>query len=404
LRARRRYKVNRNSGSEFDLIVVGLGAMGAAALHHAAAAGHKVLGIDRFDPPHNMGSSHAETRITRLAIGEGPEYLPFVARSHEIWRELETRSGKELFYQTGGYTIAPRGASSSERWGDFVNVTAQIAADNNIEYDLLTPDEFMARQPNLIVGPQFRVGFEPSAGLVLIEETIRVQLAFALESGATIVTKELVETVEPDGSGVTVRTASSSYRGTKAVVTAGPWLTDLVPAEKPYVEVYRQTVVWFEVEDPEPFTTDNFSYVMWPGHTVEDYLALWPTPPGSAGLKAMRERFDQPCHPDSVDRSVSEEEIAELYERYIHGKVLGVKPTALQSAVCLYSGTPDEKFLIDYHPESENVMFASACSGHGFKHSTALSEAMVTQLMGSPVPGSPTGLSLAPFGRDRFGN
>lgn len=394
--------MSKADAGEFDLIVVGLGAMGAAALYHAASAGYKVLGIDRFDPPHNMGSSHAETRITRLAIGEGPEYLPFVARSHEIWREIESQSGQKLFYQTGGYTIAPQGVASSERWGDFVNVTAQIAADNNIAYEVMSNDEFMARQPNLMVGSEFRVGFEPSAGVVLIEEAIRVQLLLARMNGAAIVTNQAVASVYSDGPGVTVTTGAGTYSAAKAIVTTGPWLTDLMPTANPHVEVYRQTVVWFDVDDPEPFSTDNFSYIMWPGHSIEDYLALWPTPPGSVGLKAMRERFDQPCHPDSVDRTVRGEEIAELYECYIHDRVAGVKPTALRSAVCLYSETPDEKFLIDYHPETDNVMFASACSGHGFKHSTALSEAMVAQIMDSSSQSAPSPLSLALFSSARL--
>nr|WHW29272.1 hypothetical protein [uncultured bacterium] len=357
--------------------------MGSAALYHAATNGLNVLGIDKFDPPHDMGSSHAETRITRLAIGEGPQYLPFVARSHEIWRQLEAQSGKDLFYQTGGYTIAPEGAQNTERWGDFVNVTAQIAAENNIAYEVLDPSDYTQRLPNLVVAPEFRVGFEPTAGVVLIEQAIAVQLELARANGAVTKTNQPVTVIEPDRVGVTVKTTSSSYRGSKAIVTTGPWLSDLVPVAKAHIEVCRQTVVWFDVDDPEPFNTDNFSYVMWPGHKIEDYSALWPTPPGSVGLKAMRERFDQPCHPDSVDRTVSDTEIAELYERHVKGRVLGVNPQALRSAVCLYSVTKDEHFLIDYHPDSSNVMFASACSGHGFKHSTALSEAIVAELMGA---------------------
>ena len=77
----------------YDLIVVGLGAMGSAVAYHASLRGQRVLGIDRHHPPHDLGSTKAETRITRLAVGEGPQYLPFAARSHEIWRELEARSG-----------------------------------------------------------------------------------------------------------------------------------------------------------------------------------------------------------------------------------------------------------------------------------------------------------------------
>ncbi len=371
--------------------------MGSAALHHAAKAGHKVLGVDRYDPPHSFGSSHAETRITRLAIGEGSQYLPFVARSHEIWRELEQTSGRDIFYQTGGYIIAPRATGTSERWGDFVNVTAGIAAANGIDYETLTAGELMARQPNLNVGDDFIVGFEPTAGVVLIEDAIAAQLDSARRLGASTLLDTPVTSLEPDANGVTVTTATETFRAHKVIVTTGAWIGDLVATVEPHLEVTRQTVVWFEVDDPDAFSTENFSYVMWPGHAIDEYLALWPTPSGSAGLKAMRERFDQPCHPDTVDRTVSDTEIAELYEQYIDGKVEGVRPTALNSAVCLYTSTPDDHFLIDHHPDSSDIIVASPCSGHGFKHSTALAEAIV-QLA---LTGQST-LDLTPFGLSRL--
>ena len=386
-----------SDSTTYDLIVVGLGAMGSAALFHAAKAGHNVLGIDRYDPPHSLGSSHAETRITRLAIGEGPQYLPFVARSHEIWRELEQTSGRDIFYQTGGYIIAPRASSTSERWGDFVNVTASIAAANDISYQTMTAGDLMARQPNLLVSDDFIVGFEPTAGVVLIEEAIAAQLSSARSLGARTLVDTPVTSLEPDADGVTVSTATQNFRAAKVIVTAGAWIGDLVPTVEAHLEVTRQTVVWFEVDDPDAFSTESFSYVMWPGHTIDEYLALWPAPPGSFGLKAMRERFDQPCHPDTVDRTVSDAEIAELYEQYIDGKVDGVRPTALNSAVCLYTNTPDDHFLIDHHPDSSDIIVASPCSGHGFKHSTALAEAMV-QLA---LTGQST-LDLTPFGLSRL--
>ena len=107
--------------AHYDLIVVGLGAMGSAALYQASKRGLRTLGIDRFDPPHNMGSSHGETRITRQSIGEGEMYMPFIRRSDEIWRELESISGRKLFLQSGGLIIAPEtDAASFHVQGDFV--------------------------------------------------------------------------------------------------------------------------------------------------------------------------------------------------------------------------------------------------------------------------------------------
>lgn len=385
--------------SDFDLIVVGLGAMGSSVLRHAARAGHRALGIDLHDPPHEFGSSHAETRITRLAIGEGAQYLPFVARSHEIWRELEAESGRSIFMQTGGYTIAPQSSDTGERWGDFVNVTASIAAENGIEYAKLTPEQFMLLQPALNVPSDYVVGFEPSAGVVLISEAIGAQLKSATDLGAKKLVNTRVTSIEPTSSGAVVTTVpGTTFSASKVIVTTGPWICDLVPSFTDHLEVTRQTVVWFDVDDPDTFSTENFSYVMWPGHSIDDYVALWPTPPGSMGLKAMRERFDQPCHPDTVDRTVSEAEIAELYERYVDGKVAGVRPKALNATVCLYTNTADEHFLIDQHRDSPDIIVASPCSGHGFKHSGGLAEAIMQQAMTGQ-----SDLDLSLFSAARFG-
>ena len=88
-----------------DIVVIGLGAVGSAALY-SRQAGRRVIGIDRFDPPHDQGSSHGETRITRQAIGEGREFVPLVLRSNEIWEELEAATGRSLMTRNGGLVLA----------------------------------------------------------------------------------------------------------------------------------------------------------------------------------------------------------------------------------------------------------------------------------------------------------
>src|SRR5271157_4045068 len=90
-----------------DVVVVGLGAVGSAALYQSAKLGARVIGIDRFSPPHDQGSSHGETRITRRAIGEGREFVPLVLRSNQIWQELEAATGRTLLTRNGGLVLAP---------------------------------------------------------------------------------------------------------------------------------------------------------------------------------------------------------------------------------------------------------------------------------------------------------
>src|SRR3954471_12401908 len=90
----------------YDVVVVGTAAMGSAVVYHLARAGARVLGIDRFAPPHVHGSTHGDSRITRLALGEGAQYVPLAVRSHELWREIEDRTGEELLTVTGGVVIS----------------------------------------------------------------------------------------------------------------------------------------------------------------------------------------------------------------------------------------------------------------------------------------------------------
>jgi len=234
------------TGPEWDLIVVGLGAMGAAVAYHASKIGLRVLGIDQFEPPHAFGSTKAETRITRLAVGEGPHYLPFVKRSHEIWRELEAATGEQLLIECGGLIITEQEPVPGQRWEDFVVETARIADDAGIEYSVLSPQDVRTEHRWITVPDDRNVGFEPTAGLVMAETAVRIQLALAAASGTAIRTRERVTAIEPGVDRVTVRTAAGAYTASNVVVSTGPWFAELAaPSQGKLAEVTRQVVYWF---------------------------------------------------------------------------------------------------------------------------------------------------------------
>ncbi|RZJ57552.1 MAG: FAD-dependent oxidoreductase, partial [Acidovorax sp.] len=109
----------------YDAIVVGLGAVGSATLYQLARRGARVLGLDQFAPPHTLGSSHGQTRITRLAVGEGDQYVPLVRRSHEIWAELEAATGQSIYTRTHGLVLGPRDGATARagKPDDFVRRT-----------------------------------------------------------------------------------------------------------------------------------------------------------------------------------------------------------------------------------------------------------------------------------------
>lgn len=385
----------------YDLIVVGLGAMGSGALYQAAKAGVKVLGIDRYSPPHEFGSSHAETRITRLAVGEGPEYLPLVARSHEIWRELEAETGQPLLYQSGGYFIARNNASGTNdsHWDRFVQRTADMASVADIPFEIRTPAAVRQHIPNLLIEDDDEVGYEPSGGVVLSERAVETQLKLARQLGAQVQTNEPVLEIKFEADGVTVVTERDRYQADKVIISTGAWMRDFLPKpQQTLLRVTRQVVYWFEVEDPAVFSTDRFPFVLWLGDTTEDYMGIFPMPPNTTpGIKLLTEQFHTATDPTSVSRTVTKAEIDEYYQKFVERKLKGVTSNCLKAAVCLYTNTPDEHFIIDHHPESERVIVASPCSGHGFKHSAAIGEAMVQLAMRRKSE-----IDLSSFGFARF--
>ena len=371
-------------GEQFDLIVVGLGAIGSAALMHAARSGMRVLGIDRYDPPHNFGSSHAESRITRLAVGEGPQYLPFVRRSHQIWRDLEAETGQQLLHQPGGYIITPPTKTQDPRWGNFVDRTADVAARAAIPFEIRTPDQVRTHVPRIRLQGDEKIGFEPTGGIVMCERAVKLQLDLARGSGAKTVTDTPVVAIEPAHGGATVHTEQTHYWAQNVLVATGAWFSDLAPGiDAQAVTVTRQIVFWFHVDEPEDFAAEHFPFILWPGQTIAEYSAVFPIPPGGRpGLKLLGEQFVETTTAKTVDRQVKQHEVDDFYSRLVAPRLTGVNPTVAHSAVCLYTSTKDDHFLIDRHPESDQIMLASPCSGHGFKHSTALAEAMVGSLTG----------------------
>jgi sarcosine oxidase len=382
---------------QYDVIVVGLGAMGSAALYQLAKRGANVLGIDQYDPPHDQGSSHGETRITRLAVGEGAQYVPLVKRTHDIWRELEAESGETLLYQSGGLIICPEdGGAQFHAQNDFVTRSAQIARDNDIAHKVLDADAMKDWLPSLKVEPGEHGYYEPTGGVVYPEKCIAAQLGCAKQRGAAVRVNEPMVSYEAGASGVTVTTTSGMYHAEKVILAAGAWMKDWLDTAP--LKVYRQVIYWFEAEDIGQFATDQFPFVIWIGDTLDEFFTAFPVPHyGTPALKVLTEEYAQDTTPEEVEREVQPEEIERFYRDFVRRRMSGVTSKCVHAGVCMYTNTPDENFLIDFHPASERVVVASPCSGHGFKHAGAIGE-ILAQLA---LDGEST-FDIRSFAMDRF--
>jgi len=379
-----------------DLIVVGLGAAGAATLYQAARRGASVIGVDRHHPPHDQGSSHGETRITRQAIGEGEDYVPLALRAHELWREIEEAIGESLMLNCGALLISPLDLGAAHHGKHhFLQRTIAAAKAFGIDHEVMSAAEARARFPELRVGEDETAYFEPGAGLLYPERCIAAQLALAERLGARRRLGEVVTDIQPIAGGVAVVTNQARYDAPRVVVAAGAWAPGLLGGV--YDErliLHRQTQHWFAPEDASAFEPGRFPVFIWlHGRTPGDWFYGFPIIPGAPGVKIASEQFDvATATPGDLDRTASREEALAIHARHVEGRIEGLPPAWLRSKACVYTTAPESRFVIGRDPAREGVIVVSACSGHGFKHSAAIGEAVASLALGEAAPAV-----LAPF-------
>lgn len=396
--------------NSFDTIVVGLGAMGSATLYQLAQRGVKALGIDLLAPPHSFGSSHGDTRITRQAIGEGDHYTPLSLRSYEIFREMEKRSGSKLLEVTGGLIISGsvETASINHIVGFFDNTVA-AAKRFGIKHELLTPSEVRLRFPQFNVDDDENGYFEPEAAFLKPEEVIRVQLQLAKQFGATIHTNESFISFEEGAHGVEIYTDKGSYTADKVVLSAGPWLPQLLPQYQAFLKAYRQVLYWFDVSDAaDQFVPGKFPVFIWQIKGTDNGIYGFPAVDGpNGGFKIASENYVEVTTPETVNRIVSLEETESMYKLKVAPYFPLSNSKCLRSSVCLYTVTPDSGFVIDWLPSSskssssssKRVILCSPCSGHGFKHAAAIGESIAEM-----TTVGHSRLDMSAFKLERFGS
>ncbi|WP_156680703.1 N-methyl-L-tryptophan oxidase [Sphingomonas profundi] len=372
------------------MIVVGLGAVGSAALYQLARRGVQAIGIDRFSPPHAQGSSHGETRITRCGVGEGAAYGPLVARSHAIWDEIAAETGEQLLLRCGFMLIdGVSGEARPQQDPGFLDGTLASARANHVPHALLDAGEAARRFPQFLLRGHERVYFEPGGGLVYPERCIAAQLRLAEAHGATVRRDETVVAVTPAGDGVAVRTDRATYSAARAILAAGSWLPGLVGAPLAPIRLLRQVLHWFAVDDPAAYAPSRSPTFIWvhddPPH---DSFYGFPILPGlTPGLKVATEQYTAVTPlPERLDRAVAPSEVAAMFARHVSGRMRGAHRTARQSTACVYTTAPDNDFVIDRLDPGGAVSLVSACSGHGFKHSAAVGELAAENALGLAMP------------------
>jgi sarcosine oxidase len=350
--------------ADYDVIVVGLGAMGSASLYHLARRGLRVLGLEAFGPGHQLGSSHGESRIIRMAYHEHPNYVPLVKRAYELWADLERTSGEQLLTLTGGLMIGRPDSA-------LVSGARASADQHKLPYEILDAAEVHRRYPALHPQADEVALWEVRSGLLRPERCIETHVRLAREAGAVARYDERVTDWSSDGSSVKLQTASATYRAGKVVFTCGARIASLLGEDVAPVTAERIPVFWMEPAEPALFALGRLPIYIWQppdgGHFYGFPHVDWP------GVKIARHHSGHECDPDTVDRTVTALDERRLRDT-IRERVPALNTRVVSSLVCLYENSPDEHFLIDHIPRHPEAIYAGGFSGHGFKFAAVVGE------------------------------
>lgn len=345
----------------YDVIVIGLGGMGSAAAHHLSARGTRVLGLEKFGPVHNRGSSHGGSRITRQSYFEDPAYVPLLLRSYELYARLERDTGREIATLCGGVMV---GRPESRT----VSGSLLSAQQWDLPHEMLDAPEIRRRFPTLSPRDDEVALYESRAGLVRPENTVAAHLQLATQQGADLHFEEPMTRWEPYRDGVRVHTAEDTYTAGQLVICPGAWAPQLLTDIGVPFTIERQIMYWFQpAGGVRPFLPQHHPIYIW--EDADDVQVYgFPAIDGpELGAKVAFFRKGTPCTPETIERTVHEHEVAAMAE-HMGRHVPSLPGQFLKAATCMYSNSPDEHFVIARHPaHPESVTVAAGFSGHGFK-------------------------------------
>lgn len=348
----------------YDVIVLGVGAMGAATVAELSGRGRRVLGLEQYALVHDRGSSHGHTRVIRKAYFEHPDYVPLLRRAYERWYDLEQQEGRRLFTECGVLSIG-------RPEGELIAGVRQSARQHHLKVEELTSAEVRQRFPPFRFGDEFAAVLERDAGFLYVEECIRAHIDLARRRGAEVHEHEPVRNWEASAAGVRVHTDRQTYSADRLVITAGAWAGRVLAALGLPLRVVRKVILWHGTSNDAAFRRDVF-----PIYLTETPLGVYY---GFPVLDAMGHKVGRHdggatvIDPATVDRDISTADVGEC-TAFLQAHLPMANGSLRQGKVCLYTLTPDQHFIIDLHPAHANVAVAAGFSGHGFKFASVVGE------------------------------
>ncbi|HRW54347.1 MAG TPA: N-methyl-L-tryptophan oxidase [Phycisphaerae bacterium] len=367
----------------YDTIIIGAGGMGAACARHLARRGLRVLVLEQFTLAHDRGSSHGRARVIRKAYFEDPRYVPMLHRAYALWRELEAESDEQLLFFCGVLNMGPAEHAC-------IQGVRQCAIEHALPHEIVDAGEIRRRWPTFAPEDADVGVFETDGGFHLPERAIELHARFAAQQGADFRWSTKVRSWSATANDVRVRTDTDEFVAKNLVVTAGAWLGELESEIGALLQVERQVQLWWKPKDPSLCRHDRMPAFI---HFTGDRAYYGIPAMADEGLKLGRHHGGEISTPDAVDRSLRPEDEADV-RAYIRRHAPNADGPLLDHAVCMYTNTPDDHFILDRHPRHRNVIIAGGFSGHGFKFAPLVGE-VVADLLTTGESRTPVGLFSA---------
>lgn len=343
------------------IAVVGIGSIGSQVIYQLAKAGAEVVGYESFTPGHDRGAGAGDTRIFRSAHFEDSRWVPLLSRADVLWDELSAESGKELRHLTGCVLMGPKSH------GQMATVI-QSVADHNLDVEVMEAEELNARFP------QFR-GVEGDvaildrrAGSIRPELAIMTAASLAQGLGATIHKKTKVLDIVETADGVTIHSTSGRESFDQVVITAGPWINQLLPELAETITIKRPVSVWFPRKDLDQAWDPTFI------RTGPRHFYAVPSPDGLTVKIGLSVTDHETVHdPDDVNRNITLKDLepfVEMAEKYLPGVI----PDPVRVTPYLEGYVADSRPIVRTSQGDRKITVMAGFSGHGFKLAPAFGE------------------------------
>jgi monomeric sarcosine oxidase len=370
--------------STYDVIVVGLGALGAATSSHLAWSGQRVLGLEQFALGHARGASHDTSRILRHSYHR-PDYVRLTKEAYTDWAYVEEISGERIVTTTGGLDLCPIDSALS------LDSYVASLSEAEIPFEVLSGEEVQARWPQLRVAESTAGLYQSDTGIVPARRGVAVMHRLATSAGATLVDNEPVLELREHRDSVTVTTAHRTFAAAAVVICADAWLPRLVAplGWTPRLTVLDQQVTYFQPDEPAAFSSDAFPVWTW----VDDPCFYGFPCYGEPTIKAAEDAGGPVVDPDQR-RPETDDAALERLSRFMSSTV-PASGHPVRSVRCLYTMTPDHDLVLGTVPGSQRIHIALGAA-HAFKFAPTIGRLMSSLVLGRHDPHAEWALAFSP--------